>query len=387
MMLNSRSRPESRRTRTRGSGRALKPQRRKAKRGLQSRRARYDTTVQAVRVRRVGGTRGRDLWRDRDAGPADYARAKSRTRPVGEEWVRDRGEARRDPRVPRFQGWSERHSYRSGSHARPVALPWAGLIPLNGKTLFNVAVLALLGWALMWFFTSERFYVRRVEAVGNSQVSAQVLKQVSGLEGYSVFWINPKRVSEQILDTLPPIMSVQVRYGLFDQNGLAAWVKLIVQERGQEIVWQVAGQQYWVDEGGDLHEVRGPMVGDPSQAAEPESGSASARPRLLIRDLRPSLPAQVDLAALNGARQLIHLLPEVRAMEYAPGTGLRLRHPRGWMVYLGTGEDMPKKVGVLRAMEVEFAAEGVVQPTLVDLRFPDSPYFRLPDANSPAGEN
>jgi len=87
----------------------------------------------------------------------------------------------------------------------------------------------------------------------------------------------------------------------------------------------------------------------------------------------------VDLAALTGARQLIHLLPEVRAIEYAPGTGLRLEHPRGWMVYLGTGDDMPKKIGVLRAMEVEFAGEDVLQPTLVDLRFPDSPYYRLPD--------
>jgi hypothetical protein len=84
---------------------------------------------------------------------------------------------------------------------------------------------------------------------------------------------------------------------------------------------------------------------------------------------------------------LIHLLPEVRVIEYAPGTGLRFRHPRGWMVYLGTGGDMPKKVGVLRAIEVEFAAEGVVQPTLVDLRFPDSPYYRLPDASSPAKAN
>jgi hypothetical protein len=250
------------------------------------------------------------------------------------------------------------------------------LIPLNRNTVFNVAVLALLGWALMWFFTSDRFYVQRVEAVGNSQVSAQALKQVSGLEGYSVFWINPKRVSEQILDTLPPVRSVRVQHGLLDQNGRSAWVKLIVQEQGQEIVWQVGGQRYWVDKSGGLHEVRGSGPGNPS-----------AGPRLLVHDLRPSLPTQVDLAALTGARQLIHLLPEVRAIEYAPGTGLKFTHPRGWMVYLGTGDDMPKKVGVLRALEVEFVGEDVVQPTLVDLRFPDSPYYRLPETDTPAEAN
>jgi hypothetical protein len=38
-------------------------------------------------------------------------------------------------------------------------------------------------------------------------------------------------------------------------------------------------------------------------------------------------------------------------------------------------------------MEVEFAGEDVVQPTLVDLRFPESPYYRLPDGGGPVGAN
>jgi hypothetical protein len=125
------------------------------------------------------------------------------------------------------------------------------------------------------------------------------------------------------------------------------------------------------------------------EAADPEAEAEAAPngPRLLIQDLRPNRPEQVDPEALSGARQLAHLLPEVRVLEYAPGTGLRLRHPRGWLVFLGTGRDMRKKVGVLRAMEVECAGEDAVQPTLVDLRFPESPYYRLPDVDGPAGGN
>jgi cell division septal protein FtsQ len=260
-----------------------------------------------------------------------------------------------------------------------MPLPWAGRIPLNGKTAFNVVVLALLGWALVWLSTSEQFYVRHVEIVGNSQVSGRVLSEVSGIEGYSVFWVNPRQVAAQILESLPPIKAVQVRHGFAGQDGLGGWVTLEVRERGQEIVWQVAGQRYWVDASGELHEVRG--LGD--EVGQPESESAG--PRLLIQDVRASRPASVDLSALVGARQLVHLLPEVRVLEYAPGTGLRLKHPRGWMVYLGTGEDMAKKVGVLRAMEVEFAGEESVQPALIDLRYPDSPYYRLPDEESPGG--
>jgi hypothetical protein len=151
-------------------------------------------------------------------------------------------------------------------------------------------------------------------------------------------------------------------------------------------MWQVAGQRYWVDEGGGLHEVRGAAaVAQSASGDEGESGPAPGEPHLLIVDLRPTLPDGVDPEALAGAQQLVRLLPEVRTLEYVPDTGLRLWHPRGWQVLLGTGEDMSKKVGVLRAMEVEFAGDDVVQPTLVDLRFPDSPYYRLPETDGPAG--
>lgn len=392
-MLHSRSGSKSRSSRytsRTARRRGLKPQRSKAA------RARFDTTAQAVRVRRVGGTRNWDLSRERDrAAPADRARTGNRGRPMG--GAPERANVRGDPRMPRFQGQGEQRGRRPAAHARPmaVALPWAGTIPLNGKTAFNVAVLALLGWALVWLFTSDHFYVKRVESIGNSQVSEQVLRQVSGLEGYSVFWVNPRQVSARILEALPPVQSVQVRYGFAGRDGLAGWAELYVQERGQEIVWQVAGQSYWVDEAGELHEVRGLVqeaepaaaLEDGAAGSQPEAGQAAAAPRLLIRDIRPSRPAQVDLEAVAGARHLIGLLPEVRALEYAPGSGLRFQHPRGWMVYLGTGEDMAKKVGVLRALEVEFAGEEVLQPTLVDLRFPDSPYYRLPETNGQEGAN
>ena len=379
MMLSSRSKKNPKAT-------LSKRRTRKHKRGT-----RFETGVQAVRVRRVGGARSWDLGWPQTTGPSKViGQTRSRTGQKGR--LRAMGAARgetvvpRDPRIPRFQARKQERGYRPAPHATRAA--FALPFPLNGKTLVNVVVLALLGWALIWLFTSERFYVRQVEAVGNHQVSSEVLSQVSGLQGYSVFWINPRRVSAQILEALPPIQSVQVRYGFIGQGGLAGWVRLHVQEHSTEIVWQVAGQDYWVDEEGALHEVRGQAAdagGAASEAGAAESAEELSGPRLLIRDLRPGQPLQVDVEALAGARQLARLLPEVRVLEYAPGTGLRLQHPRGWLVYLGTGENMVKKVGVLRAMEVEFAGDGAIQPTVVDLRFPESPYYRLPDDAQPAG--
>jgi cell division septal protein FtsQ len=267
--------------------------------------------------------------------------------------------------------------YRQEAYALRSAYGAREGVRLNGNTVFNVLVLALLGWALVWFFTSEQFYVGQVTISGNKRVSTEVLREVSGLRGYSVFWLNPQRVAKHIEETLPPIRAVQVRYGFTDGNHLSAVASLSVQEQGEQIMWQVAGQRYWVDEEGELHPVLGLVPGATAESFEP---------RLMINDIRATPPERVEVEAIVAARQLAQLLPEIRAIEYAPTTGLRLRHSRGWLVLLGTGSDMARKVSVLRAMEIEFAGEGVIQPILVDLRYPESPYYRLPSDGIQGGQ-
>jgi len=127
-------------------------------------------------------------------------------------------------------------------------------------------------------------------------------------------------------------------------------------------MWQVGDQRYWVDEDGELHPAEG-----------------GNDPGILVKDTRPEPPAQVDVSAVTAARQLAVLVPDLRMVEYTPGIGLRFTHPRGWAVYLGTGTDMAQKVGVLKALEAQFAGEGKAQPALLDLRFPSSPYYRFAD--------
>jgi cell division septal protein FtsQ len=241
-----------------------------------------------------------------------------------------------------------------------------------------VLFLGLLGWALVWFFTSEFFYIDQIVVAGNQRVSADVIREMSGLEGFSVFWINSPRVAANIVQSLPPITSVQVRYGLSDGSRLASAATLTVQEQSEQLIWQVAGQRYWVDDEGTLRPAYGSVEQVPSAATAPGVD-------LVVNDIRAGRPERVDQEALGAARQLIRLLPEVQVVEYAPRTGLRLHHSRGWLVYLGTGSDMARKVNVLRALEVEFAGEDTIQPAMIDLRFPDSPYYRLPvDGLNPA---
>ncbi len=316
-----------------------------------SRGPRFESTVQAARLTRTSSGRG---VRSVRAGPADELR-----------WPRA-GAVR--PSWP---------SLGSRTHSVRRKRLTGGEI---GHAAFNVLFLGLLGWALVWFFTSEFFYIDQIVVTGNQRVSADVIREISGLEGFSVFWINSRRVAANIVQSLPPITSVQVRYGLFDGRRLAAAATLTIHEQGEQLIWQVAGQRYWVDDEGTLHPAYGAVEQVPSAAAV--SGVD-----LVVNDIRPGLPERVDPKALVAARQLIRLLPEVQMIDYAPDTGLRLHHPRGWLVYLGTGSDMARKVNVLRALEVEFAGEDTIQPALIDLRFPDSPYYRLPaDTEHPADD-
>jgi cell division septal protein FtsQ len=229
-------------------------------------------------------------------------------------------------------------------------------VHVNGRTLVNVSVIGLLGWLLIWLFVSDRFYIHEIVVEGNQRVSAEAIQLASGLEGYSIFWVNRTTVAQDIVNALPPIRQVQVR------RGLPNAVVLTVEEQGEQVMWVVAGKWYWVDDDGSLHPAQG-----------------GNDPKLLVRDIRPGLPSAVDVDAVVAARQIAALLPELTSVEYTPLRGLQFSHPSGWTVYLGVGDDMPEKVYVLHAIEQELAVEGVRQPDLVDIRYPESPFYRYPE--------
>jgi cell division septal protein FtsQ len=224
---------------------------------------------------------------------------------------------------------------------------------INGNQAFNILLLGALLWLLVWFFVSNRFYVNRVAVEGNQRVSSEAIAAASGAYGYSIFWVRPREVAQSITESLPPIRSVHVRYGL--PNAL----HLTVEEQGKQIMWMIGDQRYWVDDEGNLHPAQG---GD--------------EPYLIVRDTRPGVLEQVDVEAVVAARQLIQLLPELKVVEYAPSTGLRFTHAQGWTVYLGKGPDMAPRVQALRTIERRFADESAEQPSVVDVRFPDNPYYR-----------
>jgi len=223
----------------------------------------------------------------------------------------------------------------------------------GGKALGFLLLLGL-GWLIYQLFAAEAFYVYEARVVGNQLVPAEAIYQNSGLEGTSIFWVNPAQV-EAILARLPNIKGARVHCGLPGR------VTIAVVERQPQVIWQQGERRYWVDEEGTVL----PALGELAEAT-------------VIVDLeeRPVQPGdRVDPQVIAGAQKLRALLPELTTLQYAPHTGLSFQSEQGWPIYMGQGEDMEQKVAIMRALLQEIAAKGI-QPQFIDLRFKGSPYYK-----------
>lgn len=233
---------------------------------------------------------------------------------------------------------------------RPVVGFWQD----QGDKALGAIVLLALGWLTYQFFATDAFYVYEAKVTGNQLVPADEIYQNSGLEGMSIFWVNPAQVEDTVA-SLPNIKEAKVHCGLPDQ------VTIEVVERQPELIWQQGDTRYWVDEEGTILAARGEL---------PEATV------ILALDGQPVRPGdRVDPQVVAGAQKLRSLLPELATVQYASDRGLSFQSEQGWPVYLGQGEDIEQKVAIMKAMFQEIAAKGV-QPQFVDLRFRGSPYYK-----------
>ncbi len=326
-------------------------------------RMRFDSTAQAMPLRRPATQRVDTQYvKTQTRRSQQTASAQTDTAPLWSDQVK----TRRKPQ-------NRRSRARQNETPRPK-FDWraAFLSPLNqvaqsrwqtaAHVTINMLFLAAMGWLLLWFFIDDRFYIQHVEIRGNQRLSTQAVLAASGIQDYSIFWLNPADVTASLMRQLPPIKKAIVHYRLPNV------VELEIQEQGGHVIWQLGERRYWVDDDGRLH----PAVPD-------------ALAVIVVQDIRPGLYDRVDTQALIAAQEISRLMPDLKQIEYAPATGIRFTHPSGWLVYLGVGHDMARKINILHAMEAQFADPDKPQPSLIDLRYPDSPYYRMPQTESEAG--
>ena len=233
---------------------------------------------------------------------------------------------------------------------RPVLGFWQDQ---GGKAL-GFILLLVLGWLTYQLFATEGFYVYEATVVGNQVVPAEEIYQNSGLEGMSIFWINPTQVEATIV-SLPNIKEARLHCGLPNR------VTIEVVERQPQVIWQQGEKRYWVDEEGTVLPARGELT------------EATV---IVNLDERPVQPGdRVDPQVIAGTQKLRSLLPELTTIQYASPTGISFQSEQGWPIYLGQGEDIEQKVAIMKALLQEIAAKGV-HPQFIDLRFKGSPYYR-----------
>ncbi len=229
---------------------------------------------------------------------------------------------------------------------RRAVQPWT----LERGKIASFFLLATLISLVYYFSSSQAFFVHKIRVVGNRFVPAEEIGQSSGLEGMNIFWINPARV-EEALSCLASIKEAKVSCRLPRE------VTIEVVERQPRLLWQWRENRYWVDEEGIVMPARGELEG-----------------LLLVKDLSPQLHNRLDPGAVRAALQLKSLLPELKEVQYSPETGIHFRNRYGWLIYLGTGEDMAEKVAIMQALTSQLLAKNI-RPKLVDLRF-KKPYYK-----------
>jgi len=220
---------------------------------------------------------------------------------------------------------------------------------LAGTLLLVMTVL------LAWFFLDMRFYVSAAQIQGTALIDAEEVYRASGLDGYSIFYINRAQVTKRICTEVPGIEQVHVDCQLPDR------LLIRIEERNVRFIWHAAGTAFLVDGTGRLLQI--------------DDGSHAGLVSVQDLDERPlQLGDQVDVVALRSVEGLHSLLPEIRTFEYSQAKGVSLFDARGWRVYFGDDQLLPQKVASMHAILQKIASRD--EPVrLIDLRFVGSPYY------------
>ena len=231
----------------------------------------------------------------------------------------------------------------------------------SGAKLFSGLLFLALGLLLFYFFASYDFYVYDVEVMGAEHLDLQEVIRASNVDEASVFYVRPNE-AEARLEELLWVAEARVRCRFPNR------VLITVSEREVAFVWH-RGDMAW---GGDGEGRLVSLSQTPEDVLWVEDQRRLPDEQWLSGSPEPSQELIASVLALKEA------LPEVGHLACDPAYGLTFRSGRGYNVRLGQGR-IAHKIAIWRALEAELAARGI-QPQHVDIRFPSSPCYGLPEA-------
>lgn len=222
--------------------------------------------------------------------------------------------------------------------------------------------------AMMYFYVTEPYFVAQEAIVqGNQRVTSQDINSVLGIANQPAALLNPAQIEYNIRASFPEI------YGAYIQVELPAKVTITVAERQPVAAWMQDGQVVWVDAYGYAFPPRGQVEGLVTVTAAgspPTPGNLDVTQKI---GARPFLTPELSAAIATLAPQV----PEGAALVYDPQYGMGWADPRGWQAYFGKNNgNMAAKLLVYQSLVENLAARGV-QPTLISVEYPNSPFYRV----------
>lgn len=250
-----------------------------------------------------------------------------------------------------IQGWA-RSGLGQWAPPRRPALRAIG--PALGR-LAGLGLAAALLAALLFLFANDDFYVESAEITGATYSTTGEIYRAAGVHDFSLFWIDAAE-SEQRVEQLPFVKNAQVWPVLPNK------VRIDIVERQPAVLWQVGGQEFWVDADGTLL---------------PVAGASDALPLLVDLD-GSSVDAHglVDSQMVAAVLELQQRLPNLGQVAWSQERGLHFVTPDGTLVVLGQNTRLAQRVRQLVALKNQLAAEDR-HASEIDLRLDSGYYMKL----------
>ncbi|MCC6259242.1 MAG: FtsQ-type POTRA domain-containing protein [Anaerolineales bacterium] len=246
-----------------------------------------------------------------------------------------------------------------------IHLPHFSKPKLNWRTASAVLAL-LLAITLYLTWTLPYFYVPQAAVFGNNRLTRDEINAALGVQGQSIFWLQPKELETRLRLNYPELASAKV------DVYLPNYVYVTVTERQPVILLQQGEAFAWVDASGVAFRPRGA-----SGVLIPVL--ASSTPPAGIADLSDpfSPPPYMQKELVDAILALTPSVPAGSILTFDSTDGLSWKDARGWKAVFGiSAQDMPLKVRVYQALVDSLLSRNKI-PEYINVAFPDAPYYRM----------
>jgi cell division septal protein FtsQ len=245
----------------------------------------------------------------------------------------------------------------------PEVSSWAVWRLLRARWFIFVGLLlvVMIGLAA-WVHTDERWFLYREDArfSGLTYLTEDELWQLSGIDGWNMFWLDTGAVRRQLLTNLY-VADADVYI-----SPIQGTVNIDVTEARPVALWVTDDGTRWLLPSGAAVEPRGPTP--PRLLQIIDGGAVATAPGA-------ALGSAIDGDVLASAESLLQVLPGVAPLRFNRQIGLNFQlQNKPYWVYWGDGTNVQRKLNNLAAA-VKLLEDGTLEGTVIDVRF-ERPYVK-----------